>query len=93
MVDAGLEVVSIEPRGNFATANGAMLSQWLIRSIGARKRQSDGSVIPSPLRSVLLMPLTAVLQVGFHLASLLTNDEAVCQGYAVVARRPGGDQG
>ncbi len=88
VVDAGLEVVSIRPRGNFATANGAMLSQWLIRSIGARRRQSDGSVIPSPLRSLLLMPLTAALQVGFHLASLVTNDEAVCQGYAVVARRP-----
>ena len=36
------------------------------------------------------MPLTALLQVGFHLASLVTNDEAVCQGYAVVARRPEG---
>ena len=34
------------------------------------------------------LPLTAALQVGFHLASLVTNDEAVCQGYAVVARRP-----
>lgn len=86
--EAGLEVESITPRGNFASANGAMLSQWLVRSIGARERQSDGSVIPSPWRSVLLLPITATLQVLFHLASKLSNDQAVCQGYAVVARRP-----
>ncbi len=85
---SGLEVESIEPRGNFASANGAMLSQWLTRSVGASKRQSDGSVILSPWRSVLLLPLTAIIQVMFHLASKLTNDQAVCQGYALVARRP-----
>ncbi|MEM1448206.1 MAG: methyltransferase domain-containing protein [Planctomycetota bacterium] len=86
--EAGLEVESIEPRGNFASANGAMLSQWLLRSVGARRRQSDGSVILSTWRSVLLLPLTATIQVLFHLASKLSNDQAVCQGYAVVARRP-----
>lgn len=86
--DAGLEVESITPRGNFASANGAMLSQWLLRSFGAKSRQSDGSVILSTWRSVLLLPVTAAIQVGFHLASKLTNDQAVCQGYAVVARRP-----
>ncbi|MEM6672643.1 MAG: methyltransferase domain-containing protein [Planctomycetota bacterium] len=86
--DAGLEVVSIEPRGNFASANGAMLSQWLVRSIGAKERQSDGSFIPSAWRGALLMPFTATLQVLFHLASFLSNDQAVCQGYAVIARRP-----
>ncbi|MFT6109657.1 MAG: ubiquinone/menaquinone biosynthesis C-methylase UbiE [Planctomycetota bacterium] len=85
---AGLVVESITPRGNFASANGAMLSQWLTRSVGASKRQSDGSVILSPWRSVLLLPLTAMIQVGFHLASKLSNDQAVCQGYALVARRP-----
>ena len=85
---AGLEVESIEPRGNFATANGAMLSQWLLRSIGATRRQSDGSVILSVWRSVLLLPLTATIQVLFHLASKVSNDQAVCQGYAVVARCP-----
>ncbi|MEM8713382.1 MAG: methyltransferase domain-containing protein, partial [Planctomycetota bacterium] len=84
---AGLSVVSIEPRGNFASANGAMLSQWLTRSVGASKRQSDGSVILSPWRSLLLLPFTALLQIVFHLASKLTNDQAVCQGYALVAER------
>ncbi len=84
----GLEVESITPRGKFASANGAMLSQWLTRSVGASKRQSDGSVILSPWRSVLLLPLTAVIQCLFHLASKLTNDQAVCQGYALVASRP-----
>lgn len=86
--DAGLEVESITPRGNFASANGAMLSQWLVRSIGAKRRQSDGSVVPSAWRSLLLLPITATIQVLFHLASKLSNDQAVCQGYAVVARRP-----
>lgn len=85
---AGLEVESITPRGNFASANGAMLSQWLTRSVGASRRLSDGSVVLSPWRSILLLPLTAIIQVLFHLASKLTNDQAVCQGYALVARRP-----
>lgn len=85
--EAGLRVESITPRGNFASANGAMLSQWLLRSVGASKRQTDGSVILSPWRSVLLLPITALIQVMFHLASFVTNDQAVCQGYALVATK------
>lgn len=86
--DAGLEVESIEPRGNFASAMGSMMSQWLIRSIGARRRQSDGSVILSRWRSVLLLPVTAMIQVGFLLASKVSNDETVCHGYSLVATKP-----
>ncbi|MEL6712234.1 MAG: methyltransferase domain-containing protein [Planctomycetota bacterium] len=86
--NAGLEVESIEPRGNFASANGAMLSQWLTRSVGAVKRQTDGSVILSRWRSLLLIPVTALIQSFFYLASKVTNDETVCQGYALVARKP-----
>lgn len=84
---AGLEVLSLTPRGNFASANGAMLSQWLLRWLGASRHQSDGSVILSRWRSVLLIPLTATIQVFFHLASLVTDDTTVCQGYAIVARK------
>jgi SAM-dependent methyltransferase len=85
--DAGLEVLSITPRGNFASAIGAMLSQWLLRCIGASSLQSDGSVILSRWRSVLVLPFTALIQIFFHLASKVTNDTTVCQGYALVARR------
>lgn len=84
----GLFVDSIEPRGNFASANGAMLSQWLIRSAGAKRRQSDGSVILSRWRSVLVLPLTAIVQVTFHLLSKITDDRTVCHGYTLVATRP-----
>ncbi|MEZ6016619.1 MAG: methyltransferase domain-containing protein [Planctomycetota bacterium] len=86
--DAGLEVESVTARGNFASANGALLSQWLLRWVGAAEHQSDGSVILSRWRSVLVLPFTALIQVAFHLASKLTNDTAVCQGYALVARKP-----
>lgn len=90
-VEAGLAVVSITPRGNFASAMGAMLSQWLLRWIGASQYQSDGSVILARWRSVLVLPFTALVQVLFHLVSKVTNDTAVCQGYALVAQRPAGD--
>tara|TARA_R110002074_G_scaffold29011_3_gene83301 strand:- start:4734 stop:5549 length:816 start_codon:yes stop_codon:yes gene_type:complete len=85
---AGLEVGSIEPRGNFASALGAMQSQWLLRSFGAKSRQSDGSVILSRWRSTLLLPVTACVQVGFHLMSKWTNDTTVCHGWTVVAHKP-----
>jgi ubiquinone/menaquinone biosynthesis C-methylase UbiE len=84
----GLEVEQVSARGNFASALGAMFSQFLLRSVGATKRQSDGSVILSRWRSTLLLPLLAVIQVAFALASRITNDSAVAQGYAGVARKP-----
>jgi len=86
--EAGLEVESITSRGNFASAIGALLSQWLLRSLGASRLQSDGSVILSRWRSVLVLPFTALVQVLFFGLSKLTNDTAVCQGYAMVARKP-----
>lgn len=87
---AGLELERIEPRGNFASALGAMLSQFLLRWLGAKERQSDGSVILSRWRCTLLLPLLAFVQIAFHLASKLTDDTAVCQGYSVVASKPAG---
>lgn len=86
--EVGLAPELIEPRGNFASALGAMLSQFLLRSVGASRRQSDGSVILSRWRSTLLLPVLAIVQIVFHLASKVTNDTTVCQGYSVVARKP-----
>ena len=85
---SALEPEKIEPRGNFASALGAMLSQFLLRALGATKRQSDGSVILSRWRSTLLLPFLAVIQIAFHLASKISHDTTVCQGYWVVARKP-----
>lgn len=87
--EAGLELENIEPRGNFASALGAMLSQFLLRWLGATERQSDGSVILSRWRSALLLPFLALVQIGFHLASKMTKDTIVCHGYSLVARKPG----
>ncbi|MCP3916593.1 MAG: SAM-dependent methyltransferase [bacterium] len=84
----GLVPETIEPRGNFASAQGAMLSQFFLRALGAKKRQSDGSVILSRWRSTLLLPFLAMIQVFFHWASKVSNDTTVCQGYSVVARKP-----
>ncbi len=85
---AGLEVVSITPRGNFASAMSASLAQFSLRWLGASKRQSDGSVIICRWRSLLLLPLFAVTQVTFSWISKMTSDTAVCQGYSLIAKRP-----
>lgn len=85
---AGLEVEHIEPRGDYASALGAMFSQFLLRSLGAARRQSDGSVILSRWRSAPLLPFLALLQLGFLLASKITSDTTLCLGYSVVARKP-----
>ena len=62
---------TIEPRGNFASACGAMLSQWIIRTVGTKTHQTDGSVVLSRWRSVPLLPFTALIQAAFLLASKL----------------------
>lgn len=86
--ESGLEIERIDARGNFASALGATTSQFLLRWLGATKRQSDGSVILSRWRSALLLPILAMIQVGFHLVSKVADDWTVCQGYSVVARKP-----
>ena len=86
---AGLEVERIQPRGNFAATQGAMLSQFLVRWLAARERQEDGTVILSRWRGALLIPVLAVIQLLFHWASKLTNDTTVVLGYSVVASKPG----
>jgi SAM-dependent methyltransferase len=85
--EAGFEVLSIEPRGNFAIALGALATQFLLRTLGARERQSDGSVLPAPLRNLLLSPAYALIQASALVASKLTDDPAVALGYTLVARK------
>lgn len=86
--ESGLAVELIQPRGNFALALGSLGSQFLLRSFGARERQSDGSVIPSLWKSILVFPLAACLQTAFYLVSKFTRDDVVTQGYSLVARKP-----
>ena len=85
---AGLEVESIEPRGNFAAACGALCTQFLLRTAGARELQSDGSVVPSSWRNLLLSPVYALMQGAALLLSKLSDDQAVALGYALIARKP-----
>jgi SAM-dependent methyltransferase len=86
---AGLETESIEARGNYASALGALASQFLLRAFGARERLQDGGVIPGRARAVLVLPLVALTQVVFDLASKLLRDDALPMGYRAVARKPG----
>ena len=88
--DAGLAVERIEARGNFALVLGALGSQFLLRTFGARARQSDGSVIPSVWRSVVVFPLAACLQTAFYLVSKFTRDDVATHGYSLVARKLSG---
>ncbi|MBK7642328.1 MAG: class I SAM-dependent methyltransferase [Planctomycetes bacterium] len=86
--ETGLVVEVIEPRGNFAASLGALGSQYLLRSFGASERQSDGSVIPSRWKSLIVFPAAAFLQTAFYLLSKVTTDDAVALGYSIVARKP-----
>ncbi len=88
--DAGLDVEAIAPRGNFASAIGALSAQYLLRTLGAKELQSDGSVVPSGWRNLLLSPVYAVVQLGCHLVSRVSGDTAIALGYRVVARKSGG---
>jgi len=85
--DAGLEVEIIEPRGNFAAACGALCTQFVLRTAGAKSRQSDGSVLPSGWRNTLLSPVYALIQGTALLLSKLSDDRAVALGYSMVARK------
>ncbi|MCZ6597177.1 MAG: class I SAM-dependent methyltransferase [Planctomycetota bacterium] len=84
----GLETELVEPRGNSASAVGATLAQFLLRALAARETLSDGSVVPSLWRMVLLMPVLAVVQVTFHLVSKLARDGSMPLGWRAVARKP-----
>lgn len=84
----GLEVLHVRPRGNVATAAGATLSQYLLRHWAAKRRKHDGSVRMSRWRGPLTLPFIGLTQVLFGLLEGITSDDALCLGYAVVARKP-----
>jgi SAM-dependent methyltransferase len=86
--DVGLVVERIEPRGNFAVACGALISQYLLRTLGARELQPDGSVLPSAWRNLLLAPIYALVQGSALVLARLSDDGAVALGYSLVARKP-----
>jgi SAM-dependent methyltransferase len=85
---AGLVVERIEPRGSFPIACGALLTQFLLRSLGARERQADGSVLPSAWRNLLLAPVYAAIQATALATARVSSDPAVALGYSLVARKP-----
>lgn len=85
---AGLETEWIAPRGNAATATGSMLVQYLLRTLGARKANYDGSVSLSRWRAPLVLPLLALVQVVFAGLEKLTDDSSSCLGWSAVAAKP-----
>ncbi len=83
----GFDVEEITPRGNFASATGATLSHWLVRSLAASKLHHDGSVAVSRWRGPLVLPLVALVQLFFWACESLSKDTGASLGYSVVARR------
>jgi len=84
----GLQVESIRPRGNVASAAGAVLSQYLLRHWAVGHRKHDGSIVMSRVRGVLTLPFIALTQGLFALLEKVARDDALCLGYSVVARKP-----
>lgn len=85
----GLEVETLEPRGNVASATGAAVAQYLLRHWAARRRNPDGSVTMSRWRGLLTTPFIALANAFFGVAERFAKDDALCLGYTVIARKPG----
>ena len=85
---AGLEVVELVPRGNVATAAGAVVAQYLLRHWASRERKHDGSVGMHKLFGPLTLPFIAAAQLLAAGAERFAKDDALCLGYHVVARKP-----
>ncbi|MCB9898885.1 MAG: class I SAM-dependent methyltransferase [Planctomycetes bacterium] len=83
----GLVVELLEPRGNVASATGAVLSQYFLRHWAGKERRHDGSVTMSRWRGVLTLPFIALTQVFFAVAERFAKDDALALGYTVVARK------
>lgn len=86
---AGFEVVSCEPRGNYALATGALTAQWLLRAFAARSSHRDGSVSLSRWRAPFVLPVIALVQGLYALAGRFSSDANASLGYTVVARKAG----
>lgn len=85
---SGMELEWIEPRGNAAAATGSLLSQYLLRLLGSRKVNHDGSVMLSRWRAPLILPVLALIQLWFDLLARWSSDHSTCLGYTAAARRP-----
>jgi len=83
----GLEIESLVPRGNVASAAASMTAQYLLRAVGAGRSFRDGSIAISRWRAPFVLPLIALSQGLFALLERLTTDSGACLGYTVVARR------
>jgi SAM-dependent methyltransferase len=83
----GLKVESITPRGNVATAAGAVLSQYILRHWAAKRRNHDGAVTMHPIRGPLALPFLAAAQLFFAVMERFAKDDALSLGYGVVATR------
>ncbi|MCE9594097.1 MAG: class I SAM-dependent methyltransferase [Planctomycetes bacterium] len=83
----GFTVEVIRPRGNSATAVGAMLAHYLVRGFAAHSEHVDGSVRLSRIRALFVLPFVALAQIVFALFARLTKDTSLSLGYSVVARR------
>ncbi len=84
----GLQTESVEPRGNSAAATGCIVTQYLLRTLGARKANHDGSVTMSRWRAPFVLPLLALVQGTFALFASFSSDPALCLGWTAVARKP-----
>jgi len=83
----GFAIERVEPRGNFASATGATVAHWLLRSFGARAINHDGTVLISRWRAPFVLPVIALAQVFFVACERWTSDTGASLGYAVVAKR------
>lgn len=83
----GFEVERVTPRGNFASATGATISHWLVRSMAASRLHHDGSVAVSRWRGPFVLPLVGLVQVFFWMCEKFASDTGASLGYSVVARR------
>lgn len=84
----GLEVIELEPRGNYSTALGALCANWILRHLGAQTLLHDGSVRASRWRAPFLAPLYALVQLFFLTAGRFTKDATLTTGHWVIARKP-----
>jgi SAM-dependent methyltransferase len=82
----GFEIAHLEPRGNFASATGATVSHWMLRALGSRRLNHDGSVSLSRWRAPLVLPAIAAVQLFFAACERWSSDKGAALGYAVVAK-------
>lgn len=85
---AGLEIEAIRPRGNTTLSTACALSQWLLRTFAAARRQADGSIVPSSWRHALAAPLFAVVQCAGAALARVGRDDSMPLGYSIVLAKP-----